>query len=106
MQRVDERAKLENALMKKALGYTCEEVTEEYVGETKDDMKLCKKKVNKKTVPPDLASLQILLSRLDEQNEYKSLSDAELYSEREKLQKLLEKGGEDDDRRDDNDTQV
>ncbi len=106
MQRVDERTKLENALMKKALGYMCEEVTEEYVGETKDDMKLCKKKVNKKSVPPDLASLQILLSRLDEQNEYKSFSDAELYSEREKLQKLLEKGGEDDDRRDDNNTQM
>lgn len=106
MQINDDRTKLENALLKKALGYTCEEITEEYVGETKSDMKLCKKKVNKKTIPPDLASLQILLSRLDEQNEYKAFSDAELYSEREKLLKLLEKGGSDDDRRDDNNTQM
>lgn len=106
MQENDDRAKLEKALMKKALGYTFEEVTEEYVGETKSDLKLCKKKVNKKTVPPDLASLQILLSRFDEQNEYKSFSDAELYSEREKLKKLLEKGGSNDNRRDDDDAQV
>lgn len=104
MHKNDDRAKLENALMKKALGYICEEVTEEYVGESKTDMKLCKKKVNKKNVPPDLASLQILLSRLDEQNEYASLSDAELYSERDKLLKLLEKGGENDNRRDDSNT--
>lgn len=93
MREENERAKLENALLKKALGYTCEEVTEEYVGENKDGLKLCKKKVNKKTIPPDLASLQILLTRLDEHNEYASLSDTELYSERDKLLKLLEKGG-------------
>lgn len=99
-----DREKLEEALMKKALGFTTEEITEEFAGE--DGLKICKRKVNKKVVPPDLASLQILLGRLDQQNQYSSFTDEELYSEREKLLQLLEKGGQDEVRRDDNQPKV
>lgn len=93
----NDREKLEDALLKKALGYTTEEVVEEFAGEDEHGLKLCKRKVNRKNIPPDLASLQILLARLDEQNEYSTFTDEELYSEREKLQKMLEKGGENGD---------
>ncbi len=102
---MDDREKLENALMKKALGFTTEEIVEEF-NNVEDKLTLCKRKVNTKTVPPDLASLQILLGRLDAQNEYSDLDDSDLYAERDRLLKLLEKGGDNDHRRDDIDYKV
>lgn len=102
---MDEREKLENALMKKALGFTTEEIVEEF-SNVEDKMTLCKRKVNTKTVPPDLASLQILLGRLDAQNVYADFSDSDLYAERDRLLKLLEKGGDNDHRGDDDNFKV
>lgn len=102
---MDDREKLENALIKKALGFTTKEIVEEF-NNVEDKLTLCKRKVNTKTVPPDLASLQILLGRLDAQNEYSDLDDSDLYAERDRLLKLLEKGGDNDHRRDDIDHKV
>ena len=86
-----DKEKLEKALLKKALGYTAKEVSEEY-SKVDDDLVLSKRKLNTKTYPPDLASLQLMLSRLDkEDEEFKNMTDAELLHERDRLIKLLEK---------------
>lgn len=90
------KEKLEKALLKKALGYTAKEVSEEYA-KVDDDLVLSKRKLNTKSYPPDLASLQLLLSRLDRQDEdLRDMTDDDLFKERDRLIKLLEKGGNDD----------
>lgn len=91
-----DKERLEKALLKKALGYTAKEISEEY-SKVDDDLVLAKRKLNTKIYPPDLPSLQLLLSRLDkEDNEYKNMTDSQLMEERDKLIKLLEKGGKND----------
>ena len=77
-----------NALIKKALGYDAVEVVEEYVSGDEGEIKLTKKKVTKKNVPPDITAIKILI----EDNASKSvleLSDQELESEKQRLLKLL-----------------
>ncbi len=77
--------KLEDALLKVALGFQLSEVTEEYV-EVDGELKLTKRKKTKKDIPPDLRAVQMLLS--GEEGGYASLSDEEL--EKEKLRLLAE----------------
>jgi hypothetical protein len=76
---------LEQALIKKALGYDATEIVEEYVGDNDGDIKLAKKKVTTKNVPPDLTALKILLS--ENQLEVEKMSDEQL--EQEKIRLLL-----------------
>lgn len=77
-----------NALIKKALGYDAVEVVEEYVSGDEGEIKLTKKKVTKKNVPPDITAIKMLI----EDGASKSvleLSDQELESEKQRLIKLL-----------------
>lgn len=85
------KKKLDEALYKKALGYTAEEVSEEYAV-IENELVLQKRKTNTKTYPPDLSALKLLLDELQEveQNYYSKFSLDELEQEREKLKKLLE----------------
>ena len=53
--------KIEDALLKVALGYQVAEVTEEYA-EIDGALKLTKRKKTKKDVPPDLKAVQMLLA--------------------------------------------
>ncbi len=78
--------KLEEALMKVALGYQLAEVTEEY-SEVNGELKLTKRKKTKKDVPPDLKAVQLLLGT--EGEEYTTLSDEELEKEKQRLLKTL-----------------
>lgn len=55
------KQELIEALIKKALGYDATEVVEEYVGNDDGEVKLSKKKVTTKNVPPDMSALKILL---------------------------------------------
>lgn len=75
------------ALVKKALGYDYKEVVEEYVSGDDGQVKLTKKKVTKKNVPPDITALKILL---EENVPIERLSDEELAKEKQRLLKLLE----------------
>lgn len=52
--------KLEDALLKVALGFQVAEVTEEFA-EVNGELKLTKRKRIKKDVPPDLKAVQLLL---------------------------------------------
>ena len=81
-----DKTDLEQALIKKALGYDATEVVEEYVGDG-DDIKLSKKKVTTKNVPPDISALKFLLE--ESQKEVSEMTDQELYEEKVRLLCLL-----------------
>ena len=74
----DERVK--KAILKVALGYSLEEVTEEY-GVEDGELKLVKRRETKKDVPPDLKAVKLLL----EEKAYSALSDEELEEEKRRL---------------------
>ena len=81
-----DKTDLEQALLKKALGYDATEVVEEYVGDG-DEIKLSKKKVTTKNVPPDMSALKFLLD--ESQKEVSEMTDQELYEEKVRLLCLL-----------------
>lgn len=80
--------KLKAALIKKALGYESVEVIEEY-GDTEGEVKLLKKKVTKKDVPPDVTALKLLIES-DKESTVESMTDEELEQEKERLYTLLD----------------
>lgn len=84
----DSTKKLKEALLNKALGYTTQEVTEEY-GMSGEEFVLQKRKTSTKSYPPDLSALQILLDKEGSFNEYENLSDEQLSLEKEKILKQL-----------------
>ena len=86
-----EQDALKEKLLQKAMGYDYEEVTEEYVVEN-GEMKLSKRKVNKKHCPADNSALKALLENKDD--EFEGLSEKQLIEEREKLlQEILKRRG-------------
>ena len=90
MQKTDkrrEKKKIDEALMKVALGYSVEEVTEEYA-EVDGELRLTKRKETKKDIPPDLKAVQMLLSSAEDK--VSALSDEELEEEKKRLLKLLQ----------------
>lgn len=81
--------KIRKALLDKALGYTTQEVVEEY-GVSGEEFVLQKRKTSTKTYPPDLSALQMLLEGTDEEdNKYLNFSKEELEKEKIRLIKLL-----------------
>ncbi len=81
-------AKLEDALLKVALGYQLAEVTEEYA-EVNGELKLTKRKKTKKDVPPDLKAVQMLLSGSGGEEALGELTDEELEKEKQRLLTVL-----------------
>ena len=77
---------LKSALIKKALGYDATEVVEEYIAD-EEGVKLSKKKVTKKNVPPDITAIKLLLE--GDELDLSKMSDDELIKEKERLLKLL-----------------
>lgn len=82
---------LKEALYKKAVGYVAEESVDELVADPYDGgMKLVKRKITKKHVPPDLAAARLLYEITgDKKYDVTSLSDEQLEDERKTLEKLL-----------------
>ena len=80
-------AKFKTALIKKALGYDATEVVEEYVSDQEGEVKLTKKKVTKKNVPPDLTALKMLLDQTE--IDVKVMTDEQLEEEKNRLLQLL-----------------
>ena len=77
---------VKKALIKKALGYDLTETVEEYAL-SDDEVKLTKKKITKKNVPPDITALKILL--VGDEKSVADMSDEELEKEKERLIKIL-----------------
>ena len=77
--------KVKDAVLKVALGFSLEEVTEEY--DARDgELKLVKRKETRKDVPPDLKAVKLLLGDAED---YSALSDEELETEKIRLLKQL-----------------
>lgn len=79
-----EEEQIKKAILKVALGYSVEEVTEEY-GVEEGELRLVKRKETRKDVPPDLKAVKLLM----EDKDYASLSDEELEAEKQRLLKRL-----------------
>ena len=77
--------KKEKALLKKALGYDAKEIIEES-GEVDGDVKLLKRKVTIKNVPPDVTAIKMIT---DGAKDLSELTDEELEEEKGKLLKLI-----------------
>jgi len=87
----DNKVNIEEVLLKKAVGYTTEEITEEF-NKVDDNLVLNKRKVSTKSYPPDLSALQILLEKFDNDvDEFENYSLEDLKIERKRLLKELEK---------------
>jgi hypothetical protein len=81
--------KIRKALMDKALGYTTQEIIEEY-GISGEEFVLQKRKTSTKTYPPDLSALQMLIDENDiNENKYSSFTKEELEKEKNRLINLL-----------------
>ena len=78
---------LENALIKKALGYDATEVVEEYSSDGEGEVKLLKKKVTTKNVPPDMSALKFLLD--EGTKDITQMTDQELFEEKVRLLNIL-----------------
>lgn len=84
---------IEQALLKKALGYECDEVIEEYAKDDDGCLVLIKKRVTKKHISPDIPAAKMLLEKLeDDKNEYETMTDNQLLDEKMRLIKLLKQG--------------
>lgn len=84
--KTDLQSDFKKALVKKALGYDVTETVEEYSG-GEDGVKLVKKKVTKKNVPPDITAIKMLLEEGD--TPVSQMSDQQLEEEKQRLLKLL-----------------
>ena len=78
---------LENALIKKALGYDATEVVEEYSSDSEGEIRLLKKKITKKNVPPDMTALKFLLDETEK--DLTQMTDEELFEEKVRLLNIL-----------------
>lgn len=83
--------KVRDAVLKVALGFTVEEVTEEY--DARDgELKLVRRRETHKDIPPDLKAVRLLLEGTD----YSALSDEQLEAERARLAAALEENQQGD----------
>ena len=78
--------RVREALVRRALGYETDEVVEEY-GFTEGEAVLLKRKVTKKSVPPDIQAAKMLM---DGQMPLTEMSDEMLEEERQRLLKELQ----------------
>ncbi len=82
---MDKNSDLENALKKCAVGFDTSETVEEFAVQD-GELKLVKRKVTRRDIPPDIKAVKMLLDGRRDEND---LSDEELTAEREKLMKML-----------------
>ena len=78
--------RIKDALVKKALGYDATETVEEY-SEEDGEIRLVKKRVTVKNVPPDVSALKMLME--ETQRDFSELSDQQLIEEKARLLKEL-----------------
>ena len=80
---------VKSALEKRALGYDSTEITEEYAEDKEGVLRMQKRKVVQKNVPPDVSALKLLFELNGNKTDLSLLSDEELESEKLRLIKLL-----------------
>ncbi|MBQ6728327.1 MAG: hypothetical protein IJQ87_05230 [Clostridia bacterium] len=77
---------INSALLKKALGFDAKEIVEEYASDGDGEIRLSKKKITIKSVPPDVAALKMLLELKTPLSEY---TDDELEEEKQRLLEVI-----------------
>ena len=84
--------KLDDALFNRAIGFSKDEVVEEY-SMVEDKLTLVKKKLNSKYYPPELKAIEMLMEKynLNKNDMYENYSLEELQREKERLLELLNK---------------
>ena len=80
---------IKKALLKCAVGFDTSEIVEEYTVD-EGELKLVKRKVTKRDVPPDIKAVKMLL---DGEADASLMSDEELEERREKLIAMLKEEG-------------
>ena len=80
---------INKALLKCAVGFDTSEIVEEYTVD-EGELKLVKRKVTKRDVPPDIKAVKMLL---DGEADASQMSDEELEERREKLIAMLKEEG-------------
>ena len=80
---------VKSALEKRALGYDATEITEEYSDDGSGGVRMLKRKVVQKNVPPDVSALKLLLELNGESDRIENMSDEELEREKRRLIKIL-----------------
>ena len=83
------KKKITQALVKKAIGFDTVETVEEF-SETDGEIKLLKRKVTTKSIPPDVAAAKLLMEMQSDERDVTDMTDEELEKERLRLIKLLE----------------
>ena len=83
------KKKITQALVKKAIGFDTVETVEEF-SENDGEIKLLKRKVTTKSVPPDVSAVKLLIEMQTEERDITDLTDEELEKERLRLIKILE----------------
>lgn len=84
------------AIKKLVNGMVVKEVTKEYVSE-EGELKLIKKKVNEKTLPPNTDIVKMLFSSSkSETSKYKEMTDEELEEEKQRLLLEIQKESNDE----------
>ncbi|MDE6504916.1 MAG: hypothetical protein K2L42_03510 [Clostridia bacterium] len=78
---------MKGALLRCATGLSASETVEEFAVDGDGELKLVKKRVTKREIPPDIKAVKLLMEEGGE------LSDEQLESERQRLLKLLEENG-------------
>jgi len=78
------------AIKSLASGMVVKEITEEYALDDNGEMKLVKKKVNEKMLPPNTDICKLLYSSAKaNENSYKTMSDEDLQKEKQRFLKIL-----------------
>ena len=77
---------INSALLKKALGFDAKEIVEEYASDGDGEIRLSKKKITIKCVPPDVAALKMILERETPLSDY---TDEQLEEEKRRLLDIL-----------------
>lgn len=82
-----ENKKIVKALLKKALGYSIDEVSEEFSVSEDGKLVLQKRKIVNKHIPADMTAVKLLLDVFDKQEneDYSTYTDEELLLEKDKL---------------------
>ena len=72
---------VDEAILRKAVGYDVQEIVEEYSGENE----LLKRKVSSKHMPPDMTAIKTILEIKGQENDLAKMSDEELEQLKTKL---------------------
>ena len=82
----DKNQILREALFRRAIGYEATETVEEYT-ECDGEIKLLKRRVSTKNVPPDVTAVKMIME--EDTLDLTEMTDAQLTAEKQRLLKLL-----------------